>query len=68
MMTMQVREKTTEEREAEEAAAEAEDEAQVDFRFILIFLDNLTFYSGKLQWVQQLQADDWTYATRGECG
>ena len=67
-LTMQVREKTTEEREAEEAAAEAEDEAQVDFRFILIFLDNLTFYSGKLQRVQQLQADDRTYATRGECG
>ena len=63
-----MREKTTEEREAEEAAAEAEDEAQVDFRFILIFLDNLTFYSGKLQRVQQLQADDRTYATRGECG
>ena len=36
IMTMQVREKTTEEREAEEAAAEAEDEAQVDFIFILI--------------------------------
>ena len=35
---MQVREKTTEEKEAEEAAAEAEDEAQANLEFSLLCL------------------------------
>ena len=38
---MKVREKTTEEREAEEAAAEAEDEAQVKSFVFVKFLTSL---------------------------
>ena len=37
MISMQVREKTTEEKEAEEAAAEAEDEAQANLEFNFLY-------------------------------
>ena len=38
MISVQVREKTTEEKEAEEAAAEAEDEAQANLEFSFLYL------------------------------
>ena len=59
-----MREKTAEEKEAEEAAADAEDEAQVLNLYLLPH--SLPSLQGQVQWVQQLQADGRTHAARGE--